>query len=122
MVTNISELWETEGRPAEVNGAKKVLIGLLVPLLLVVVLVAAVVIWRMPSSDLRVRVKTENGIRLPVSASKIQCRGDAWTGFLDRNAYTVFEMDRGEQADFVASLKVVKRELPMSRVPADRSP
>ncbi|MEO5714025.1 MAG: hypothetical protein ABIT37_11110 [Luteolibacter sp.] len=119
MDANLSEPWDSQAVPSKVNGAKKVLIGLLVPLLLVVVLAAVIVVWKMPSSDPRIRVKAENGILLPASAAKIQCRGDAWHGFLDRNAYTVFEMERGEQADFVASLKVTGRELPLSRIPAD---
>ncbi len=119
MVGSISEPWEMERRTAGSNGPKKVLIGLLIPILVVAGLVAGFIIWKIPPSDLRVRAEGEHGIRLPVSAMKIQCRGDAWHGFLDRNAFTIFEMDRSDLPTFVGSLKVAKREVAVNKTPAD---
>ena len=54
----------------------------------------------------RGRIEREHGIRLPPSASAFQCAGDAWTGFLDRGASSIFETDRASVPEFVAQLHV----------------
>ncbi len=50
------------------------------------------------------RVQWEHGVRLPASASRIECRGDAWRLFLDRSALSRFEIDSDEKDAFVQQL------------------
>ena len=56
----------------------------------------AVLVWLVIRNDPRTRAEREHGITLPLSAHNIQCKGDAWRGFLDRGAATMFEMSTNE--------------------------
>lgn len=104
---------ETVGeRGREKVGSRRLVRGLLVPLVMVLGLVALVVWWMAPPANPLVRAESEHGIHLPPSATDIQCRGDAWHGFLDRGAFTMFEMNQGDLAEFEGQLKVFSRELP----------
>lgn len=87
--------------------------GFLLVICIVAGLMAAVVWWKTPPSDPRIRAEVEHGIHLPPSAANIQCRGDAWVGFLDRGASTLFEMNAGDLDGFVAQLKVNDRRPPV---------
>jgi hypothetical protein len=77
--------------------------------------VLAVFGWQLisPSPDPRTRAEHEHGVRLPVSAQNIQCRGDASRGFLDRGAATIFEMRTNDLTAFVAQLRIRSRTKPV---------
>ena len=57
----------------------------------------------------RKRAEREHGITLPSSAQEIQCRGDAWGGFLDSGARALFVMDHTELDDFYSGLQIEDR-------------
>lgn len=57
-------------------------------------------------SDPRQKAEAVHGLKLPSTARDIQSVGDAWRGFLDRGASTVFTMDATNLQDFVATLHV----------------
>jgi len=84
-------------------------------LIAVAVLVVAVLAWWITSGggELRARAEHEHGIKLPVSAHSIQCRGDASRGFLDRGAATMFEMSTNDLAPFIGQLRVQSRAAPV---------
>jgi hypothetical protein len=73
-------------------------------------------LWKfmVPISDPRERAEHEHGLILPRSAHAIQCKGDAWHGFLDRGAATLFEMDQADLNAFVSQLRVQARTAPTS--------
>ena len=72
------------------------------------VLLAALCVrtWVHATAQSRSRIEREHGVKLPASARHFQCRGDAWVGFLDRGASSVFEMDLADQGAFVAQLRI----------------
>lgn len=72
-----------------------------------------------PPADPRARAEQEHGFPLPASAANIQCRGDAWPWKPDRGASTMFEVDPGELAQFVAGLQVRSRHGPAIPGPGD---
>src|SRR5688572_30308572 len=82
---------------------------------IVIIGVAAIVlvlaVWRFIAvdSDPRARAEREHGIRLPLSAQTIQCRGDASRGLLDRGAATMFEMNTNDLPMFLNQLRVQSR-------------
>ena len=78
-------------------------------------LVAMILICRTVSfgDDSRARSELEHGIILPFSARNIQCRGDAWRGFLDRGAATMFEMRTNDLPGFLSQLRVRSRAAPV---------
>jgi hypothetical protein len=54
------------------------------------------------------RVRREHGLRLPSSASRFVCRGDAWMHpFIDSGAASVFEMSSDDVPNFVSQLKII---------------
>src|SRR5438552_1616928 len=75
----------------------------------------ALVAWRVisPGGDPRGRAERDHGIKLPASAHKIQCRGDASRGFLDRGAATMFEMSTDDLSTFIAQLQIKSRKAPV---------
>jgi hypothetical protein len=78
------------------------------------VLIGGAAIWFFvyPGGNSRARAEREHGISLPPSAHHIQCRGDAWRGFLDRGATTIFEMSTNDLTNFVAQLTIRSRAAP----------
>jgi hypothetical protein len=85
----------------------------IIPIVAAVFVVALLVWWiRSGAGDPRTRAEREHGIKLPVSAHKIQCRGDASLGFLDRGAATMFEMSTNDLIPFVGGLQVKSRTAP----------
>lgn len=61
------------------------------------------------TGDSRERAEYEHGIKLPPSASAIQCRGDGWlrtSPFHGGGVTTMFEMDSAETEAFLAPLHV----------------
>ena len=62
--------------------------------------------------DSRFRAEHDHGIRLPKSARGIQCRGDAWRGFLDRGAVTLFEMSNEDLESFLSQVRIRSRNRP----------
>ena len=72
----------------------------------VVLLSVAFVFTRSGFRDPRSRIEHEHGLRLPVSASAFECRGDASRGFLDRGAASAFIIATKELAGFLAQLTV----------------
>lgn len=93
--------------------------GILLVTCIIAGLLAAVIWWKTPPSDPRLRAEGEHGIHLPPSAANIQCRGDAWVGFLDRGASTLFEMNSGDLDGFVSQLKINARRQPAVAGPGD---
>jgi hypothetical protein len=78
-----------------------------------VFVLASLALWiTSGEADPRTRAGREHGIRLPMSARSIQCRGDASRGFLDRGAATMFEMSTNDLAAFVGQLQVKSRTTP----------
>lgn len=71
------------------------------------------------SGSSRFRAEHDHGISLPASARNIQCRGDAWVGFLDRGAVTLFEMASGELGSFLSQVRVTSRSAPALPGPGD---
>ena len=76
-----------------------------------VVFVAAISAWLavFVVGSSRFRAEREHSVRLPPSAHYIQCRGDAWRGFLDRGAATMFEMSTNDITAFLAQLHIRSR-------------
>jgi len=70
-------------------------------------------------SDPRAKAETGHGLSLPSSAQHIQSVGDAWRGFLDRGAVTLFEMDSGELSTFLSQITVNSRSGPAKSGPGD---
>jgi len=60
----------------------------------------------------RFRAEYDHGISLPQSARNIQCKGDAWHGFLDRGAVTLFEMSHEDLRPFLSQLRIRSRNGP----------
>jgi hypothetical protein len=91
------------------------------PFMALIAAAMAVGVWfmRPPPSDPRVRSEQIHGIHLPLSASKIQCRGGAWYWAPDRGEATLFEMKAAELANFVAGLSIKSRNSPERIGPAD---
>ena len=50
------------------------------------------------------RVQREHGVVLPSSASSFQCAGDAWKGYLDRGASSIFLMSVSDLSQFKSQL------------------
>ena len=67
----------------------------------------------------RYRAEHEHGIKLPVSAKKIQCRGNAWFGLFDRGATTIFEMNSEELDSFLKQITINSRNGPAKSGPGD---
>jgi hypothetical protein len=86
--------------PARRNARLGCLVVVLVP-----ALVLTVVVWAKVSEQSAARVEREHGVRLPPSARAFVCRGDAWTGFLDRGAFSSFEVDAADLPQFLAQLR-----------------
>ena len=59
--------------------------------------------------DPQTRLEHEHGLHLPASATSIECRGDAWIGFLDRGASSSFVIAANELETFVSQLKIEPR-------------
>src|SRR4051812_23850862 len=78
----------------------------------IVVSVISICLFVFPG-DSRNRAEREHGIVLPTSANHIQCRGDAWRGFLDRGATTMFEMTADDLSTFTARLQIRSRTAPV---------
>ena len=78
------------------------------------IVVVGVLAWIVvsPGGDARARAEREHGIALPISATNIQCRGDASRGFLDRGAATLFEMSTNDLARFISQLRINSRSAP----------
>jgi hypothetical protein len=97
-------------------GMRKILVSV------TIVLVGLVLIWLVVfvMQGSRVRAEHEHGIRLPPTATNIQCRGDAWLRILpDRGAATIFEMSTNDLTAFVAQLKITSRGAPVRTTNAD---
>lgn len=60
----------------------------------------------------RHRAEREHGLRLPGTARQIQCRGDAWKGFLDRGAVALFQLPSGELPGFLGQLSIRSESAP----------
>jgi hypothetical protein len=86
----------------------------------ILVLVCIVAAWFFvrAGDSFRLRAEREHGIKLPLLAHDIQCRGDAWHGFLDRGAATIFEMHTNDLPQFMAQLQIRSRRTP-ARVTGD---
>jgi hypothetical protein len=82
----------------------KSFLGCLV-IVLIPVLVLTVIVWAKVSEQSAARIEREHGLRLPPSARAFVCRGDAWIGFLDRGAFSSFEVDAAEMPEFLAHLR-----------------
>src|SRR5437588_8963061 len=52
------------------------------------------------------RVEREHGLRLPPSASRFVCRGDAWIPVLDRVAASTFQIAGSDLTSFTNQLKM----------------
>jgi len=83
----------------------------------VLLVLAGIAAWLLllPKGNSRARAEREHGIELPPSATHIQSRGDAWRGFFDRGALTMFEMSSNDVSRLVAQLKVKSRRPPVRR-------
>ena len=92
---------------------------MLVVAAMVMVILALVGLWLMPARDPRVRAEREHGIKLPSTAVNIQCRGNAWHGFLDRGATALFEINGNDLAEFSGQFHVRSRRTPVRTSPAD---
>ena len=110
-----SEEYDAGGK----SGGRRFWAGLLISLGLVVVFLGLVVWSKMPPADPLRRAEKEHGFSLPASSKNIQCRGDAWPGFLDRGASTLFEMDESELASFKSGLKITDHAFPAVAGPGD---
>lgn len=119
MTHTISKAWEAERGAADGGRVKKVLMGFLIAVLLVAAVILGLIVWQTPPSDPRKRAEAEHGFKLPPSAAKIQCRGDAWAIAPDRGASTMFQMDSTDLPGFVSTLKVKSRNGPIRPDPGD---
>ena len=55
------------------------------------------------------RIEREHGLKLPVSASHFECRGDAWLrDVIDCGAASTFEMSKQDLPDLVSQLQIHK--------------
>lgn len=52
------------------------------------------------------RLKREHGLRIPTSASHLECRGNAWISVLDRVAVSTFQIARADLPAFTNQLRV----------------
>lgn len=68
------------------------------------------------TGDSRERAELEHGVKLPRSATSIQCRGDGWlrvTPVSGGGVTTLFEMQADEIPAFLAPLKIRSRAAPV---------
>lgn len=86
---------------------------------LLIALAGAMFFWSSSSSsDPRKRTEDEHGIKLPLSATEIQSRKNAfsWRTIFDRGVATIFEMNTAELGDFENQLKINSRSAPVIAV------
>ncbi len=119
MNATVEESWEIERNQTGNGSLKNILKCFRAAVLIVGVLVVLAWWWFTPPRNPLVRAEGEHGIMLPKSASNIQCQGNAWHGFLDRDVSTIFELNSADLRGFLTQLKVMKRENPITQNLAD---